>query len=101
MAKQKFTCDGEPICADCGRILDHTDRAMDVDGELVCWDCLKKWAEDDFSLFMEYMTEERRTILYGADIELIKALAEHAAEDEYEDMAEEAAVEAYYLGAAI
>ena len=53
MEKQKFNRDGEPICADCGHILDHTDRAMDVDGELVCWDCLKKWAEDDFSLFMD------------------------------------------------
>ena len=99
MAKQKFTRDGEPICADCGHILDHTDRVMDVDGELVCWDCLKKWAEDDFSLFMDYMTEELRTILYGADIEALAA--EHAAEDVYEDMAEDAAVEAYYLGTAI
>lgn len=99
MAKQKFTRDGEPICADCGRILDHTDKAMDVDGELVCWDCLKKWAEDDFSGFMGYMTDERRDILYGADIEALTD--EHAAEDVYEDMAEDAAVEAYYLGAAV
>lgn len=99
MGKQKFNRDGEPICADCGHILDHTDRAMDVDGELVCWDCLKKWADDDFSLFMDYMTEERRTILYGADIEALAA--EHAAEDVYEDMAEDAAVEAYYLGTTV
>lgn len=99
MAKQKFNRDGEPICADCGHILGHTDMAMDVDGELVCWDCLKKWADDDFILFMDYMTEERRTILYSADIEAI--IAEHAADDVYEDMAVDAAVEAYYLGSAV
>lgn len=99
MAKQKFTRDGEPICADCGRILDHTDKVMDVDGELVCWDCLKKWAEDDFGGFMDYMTSAKRTILYGADIEAI--IAEDAAEDEYAGMAEDAAVEAYYLGTAV
>lgn len=38
--------DGDPVCADCGHYFGIGAKAMEVDGELVCWDCLKKWAED-------------------------------------------------------
>ncbi len=89
----KRNYDGEPVCADCGHYIDSHTEAMEVDGELVCWDCLKKWAADDFSGFMDFMTAQKRTILYGADIEQL------AVEDE--GMAEDAAVEAYYLGALV
>ena len=95
----KRNYDGEPVCADCGHCLDSHTEAMDVDGELVCWDCVRKWANDDFGGFMDYMTSAKRTILYSADIEEI--IAEDAAEDEYAGMAEDAAVEAYYLGASV
>lgn len=95
----KRNYDGDPVCADCGHCIDSHTEAMDVDGELVCWDCLRKWATDDFGGFMDYMTSAKRTILYGADIEGLAA--EYAAEDVYEDMAVDAAVEAYYLGSAV
>ena len=34
--------DGDPVCADCGHYFGIGAKAMEVDGELVCWDCLKK-----------------------------------------------------------
>lgn len=95
----KRNYDGDPVCSDCGHYIDSHTEAMEVDSELVCWDCLRKWAADDFSGFMDFMTAEKRTILYGADIEAI--IAEDAAEDEYAGMAEDAAVEASYLGALV
>lgn len=70
--------DGDPVCADCGHYFGIGAKAMEVDGELVCWDCLKKWAEDDFSLFMDYVAADEHEILYEHDIEKL------AEEDEQE-----------------
>ena len=70
--------DGDPVCADCGHYFGIGAKAMEVDGKLVCWDCLKKWAEDDFSSFMEYFVEGDHEILYEQDIEKL------AEEDEQE-----------------
>ena len=55
--------DGEPVCSDCGHYFGIGAKAMEVDGELVCWDCLKKWAEDDFSSFMDYFAADEHEIL--------------------------------------
>lgn len=60
---------GEPVCADCGAYFATGSRAMVVDGEIVCFDCLKKWAEDDFSDFMLFMADKKREILFERDIE--------------------------------
>lgn len=70
--------DGDPVCADCGHYFGIGVKAMEVDGELVCWDCLKKWAEDDFSSFMDYVAADEHEILYEHDIEKL------AEEDEQE-----------------
>lgn len=81
--------DGDTICADCGHYFWIGAKAMEVDGELVCWDCLKKWAEDDFSSFMDYMTQEKRRVLYDFEIEqLIDEDAEEERESEEEWMRE-------------
>lgn len=80
---------GEAVCADCEtHYFGDGDKAMVVDGELVCWNCLKKWAEDDFSGFMEYMTKEKRKILYDFDIEKL------IEEDEVE---EQEAIDAWFI----
>ena len=70
--------DGDPVCADCGHYFGIGAKAMEVDGELVCWDCLKKWAADDFSSFMDYIAADEHEILYEHDIEKL------AEEDEQE-----------------
>lgn len=70
--------DGDPVCADCGHYFGIDAKAMEVDGELVCWDCLKKWAKDDFSSFMDYFASDEHEILYEHGIEKL------AEEDEQE-----------------
>lgn len=70
--------DGDPVCADCGHYFGIGAKAMEVDGELVCWDCLKKWAADDFSSFMDYVAADEHEILYEHGIEKL------AEEDEQE-----------------
>lgn len=70
--------DGDPVCADCGHYFGIGVKAMEVDGELVCWDCLKKWAEDDFSSFMDYFASDEHEIVHEHDIEKL------AEEDEQE-----------------
>lgn len=69
--------DGDPVCADCGHYFGVDAKAMEVDGELVCWDCLKKWAEDDFSSFMDYIAADEHEILYEHDIEKLAEEDEH------------------------
>ena len=69
--------DGDPVCADCGHYFGIGAKAMEVDGELVCWDCLKKWAEDDFSSFMDYIAADEHEILYEHDIEKLAEEDEH------------------------
>lgn len=81
--------DGDPVCADCGHYFGIGAKAMEVDGELVCWDCLKKWAEDDFSSFMDYVAEDEHEILYEQDIEQLAEEDEREKREAFEDWMQE------------
>ena len=41
--------DGDPVCADCGHYFGIDAKAMEEVGELVRWECLKKWTEYNFT----------------------------------------------------
>ena len=80
---------GDPVCSDCGHYFGIDAKAMEVDGELVCWDCLKKWAEDDFSSFMDYFAEDEHEILYEQDIEQLAEEDEQEKREAIEDWIQE------------
>lgn len=90
--------DGEAVCSDCEHYFGDDSKVMIIGGELVCWDCIKKWAEDDFSGFMNYMTQEKRRVLYDFEIEqLIEDDAEEERESEEEWMRETMSAREYDL----
>ena len=94
----KRDCYGEAVCSDCEHYFGDASRAMIIDGKLVCWDCIKQWAEDDFSGFMDYMTQEKRKVLYDFEIEqLIEEDAEEERESEEEWMRETMSAREYDL----
>ena len=80
---------GDPVCCDCEHYFGIGAKAMEVDGELVCWDCLKKWAEDDFTSFMDYVAEDEHEILYEQDIEQLAEEDEREKREAMEDWMKE------------
>ena len=34
---------GDPVCCDCEHAFRDGERAMIVDNEVICWDCVGKW----------------------------------------------------------
>lgn len=60
---------GEPICSECGKIFGSKSHAVVVDDELVCFACMRKWAEEDIDELVSYLAPHERIILDADDIE--------------------------------
>ena len=46
---------GDPVCCDCEHAFRDGERAMIVDNEVICWDCVEKWAEDDLADLLDHI----------------------------------------------
>ena len=54
---------GDPVCCDCEHAFRDGERAMIVDNEVICWDCVEKWAEDDLADLLDHIASgDARTI---------------------------------------
>lgn len=44
-----------PTCTDCGNYIDDHEIAIERNGELLCWHCLRKFCKEDPEAYTEWL----------------------------------------------
>ena len=78
---------GDPVCCDCEHAFREGERAMIVDNEVICWDCVEKWAEDDLADLLDHIASgDARTIFDWQVDEISQDATEEAETERQEEM---------------
>lgn len=78
---------GDPVCCDCEHAFRDGERAMIVDNEVICWDCVEKWAEDDLADLLDHTASgDARTIFDWQVDEISRDATEEEETERQEEM---------------
>lgn len=78
---------GDPVCCDCEHAFHDGERAMIVDNEVICWDCVEKWAEDDLADLLDHVSSgDARTIFDWQVDEISRDATEEEETERQEEM---------------
>ena len=78
---------GDRVCGDCEHAFRGGERAMIVDNEVICWDCVEKWAEDDLADLLDLIASgDARTIFDWQVDEISQDATEEEETERQEEM---------------
>lgn len=78
---------GDPVCCDCEHAFLDGERAMIADNEVICWDCVEKWAEDCLEDLLDHIDSGDAKMISEFDLdELIESDRQETADETNEEL---------------
>lgn len=59
----------EPVCSDCERAFDAHETVIEIDGDILCMNCIRAWAADSLSDLVYELINRKAELYSGTDIQ--------------------------------